>query len=761
MGIIGCKLDFNYNQNENQEEVKTDENILKKMYIDYNNSRNQEQYKINNNYDSKKYGSEKHDAIQSGYAQFEKNLKMNKNNFKSKNNKGKKTFGLKKSKGEIENNSDELIIITPNKTNNNHYFENCNNEITDEYTIKNETGVYNNDNTDIKIKTNSENETKEDIKRIKKNSNIIILNDENNNKEMNNKKYNNIKTQKKTRNNSYINDKKKQIPKNNKLNSKSFVAKRKIITKKLDLNNPKNNNIVNDINKVIKKEENINKIKSIPENKKNNNNNVIKSYINRYNNKSVKNNNLNKTYKNKNNNNNINPLYNSFVLINSLNKNQKQQQQQTSTLENKNMQLKNILLQQLPLITKEEIIPNIERKTYQEDIIPIKGQKIPKKRNSNRKNYNQLYTEHNNYFLLKNNNEIMDKLKDIYEALYERNQLLNCQNENYKKCKSPDNMIHRRDTDFHVRNKSFSNNENYNMKNNEINNNSYFSLFNNSTNLSINFINKANKCTQSARGCENIIPYGNKNDDEKNFRYLQHKNNNLENLFSNYNNFDKKHYSGKKNTKNKTYINKVKPKLSNSKSFNSVNVLNLSDLNNNLLSQQYRDLIEVYIPQKESQTLIDTNIINNRIGSKCIFSYKKIDNYDTKIVLYDGDIFKVIDNMEEKDKEEEDNNKYKLLHRYFQITKNCFKYYNDINDAMNNNDKPLVQFDIRFIQNVEILENNFLEKYTINEKNVELVFCIYIKQNNDFFVFAHDNKKIATNIINILLFLMRYYEDKS
>ena len=235
----------------------------------------------------------------------------------------------------------------------------------------------------------------------------------------------------------------------------------------------------------------------------------------------------------------------------------------------------------------------------------------------------------------------------------------------------------------------------------------------------------------------------------------------IENLLSNYNNFDKKHYSGKKNTKNKTYINKVKPKLSNSKSFNSVNVLNLSDLNNNLLSQQYRDLIEVYIPQKESQTLIDTNIINNRIGSKCIFSYKKIDNYDTKIVLYDGDIFKVIDNMEEKDKEEEDNNKYKLLHRYFQITKNCFKYYNDINDAMNNNDKPLVQFDIRFIQNVEILENNFLEKYTINEKNVELVFCIYIKQNNDFFVFAHDNKKIATNIINILLFLMRYYEDKS
>jgi hypothetical protein len=53
-----------------------------------------------------------------------------------------------------------------------------------------------------------------------------------------------------------------------------------------------------------------------------------------------------------------------------------------------------------------------------------------------------------------------------------------------------------------------------------------------------------------------------------------------------------------------------------------------------------------------------------------------------------------------------------------------------------------------------------LEKYKINDKNIELVFCIYINQNNDFFVFAHDNKKIANSIINILLFLIRYYEDK-
>ena len=761
MGIIGCKLDFNYNQSENQEEVKMDESILKKIYFDYNNSNNQEQYKANNNYNTKNYGCEMNAGNASGYTQFENHLKMNKYNCKIKNNKEKKIFGLKKNKNDVDNNNDELIIITPNKNNNNYYLESFNNnEITDEYTIKNETGVYNNDNIDMK--TNNTNGVKEDNKKDKINSNLIIVNSQNNINETDNKKNNNIQIKNRVRNNSYVNDKKKQkqnIPNNNKLNSKSFIAKRKILTKKLDLNNPipkeqKKNNSTNDSNKDKNNEDNKTN-KSLPEHKKDNlaKNNVIKPYESRHNN-NLKNNNKNKNL-NKTSNNNINeynPLYESFQFKNNIKKNVNQQQ--TSTIENKNLQLKNILLQQLPLITKEEIIPNIERKTYQEDIIPIKGQKIPKNRNLNKKNINQLCTEHNNYFLLKNNNEIMDKLKDIYQALAERNQLLNYQNNNYKKSKSPQNIynnsIHRKDTNYHGRNKSFSNNGSYTIRNNNDYNNSFFSLFNNSTNLSINFINKANKCTQSARRCQKIKTYKNKGN-EKNYKYSENSNY-ICNPFSNYNNFDKKHYSGKKN---KTCIKKVKPKISNSKSFN--NALNISDIqNNNKFSQQYRDLIEVYMPQKEGQTLIDCNIINNIVGNKCLYSYKKIDNYDTKIVLYDGDLYKVIDNMNEENKEE----KYKLLPRYFQITKNCFKYFNDMNEAINNNDKPLVQFDIRFIQNVEIVENNFLEKYKINDKNIELVFCIYINQNNDFFVFAHDNKKIANSIINILLFLIRYYEDK-
>ena len=778
MGIIGCKVDFFYNQNEIQEEVKMDknnDNILKKICIEFNNSTNQDQYKTNYNYETRNYGIEKHDDI-TEFANFEKNYKKNKNSFKVKSNKGKKIFGLKKNRGEIDNN-DELVIITPGKDNN-IFLESFNNDITDEYTIKNETAVYNNENNDMK--TNNLNEIKEEEKNNKeKKNNIIIINNQDINKE--NVKDNNNKNKKKLRKSFYNNDKKVQKINNNN-NSKSFIMKKKLLSKKLNLNNPlqkseetnnnniseRNNNIeteMNNINNNAQKEKSKNK--SLPNYKKKKNtkiNNIKENNIKIDNNSNNYNKiNNNRSYNNFNylKNNYFYPLYSSFKLSNFINNSKNQK---TSTLD-QNIQLKNILLHQLPLIKKEEILPNIERKTYQEDIFPIKNQNIP---NNNkileREYYNQIYTGKNKYFLFNNNNQIMDQLNDIYNVLYTRNNFLNYNQKNYKKSKSPgnsyDNQIFKRDTNFHVRNKSFSNNYNYTMNNDNNNNNSFFSLFNNSTNLSINFINKANKFTQPSDVFKKSLSYvnkkyENKNNNNNNYRYKQ--NNNIGNPFLNYNNFDKNHYSGKKNTKNKTYLKKVKPKLSNSKTFN--NIMNISDINNiNILSQQYRDLIEVYMPQKEGITLIDNEIINNFIGNKYILSYKKINNFDTQKILYDGELYKVIDNMENENKDKD--NKYKLLPRYFQITKNCFRYYNDMNEAINEKDKPLVQFDIRFIQNLEIIENNFLEKYTINNKNVEIVFCIYIKQNNDFFVFAHNNKKIGKTVINIILFLIRYYEDR-
>ena len=238
------------------------------------------------------------------------------------------------------------------------------------------------------------------------------------------------------------------------------------------------------------------------------------------------------------------------------------------------------------------------------------------------------------------------------------------------------------------------------------------------------------------------------------------------NQFLNYNNFNKKNYSNIKNRKNKTYIKKVKPAIFNSRSYNNIfnneKRLNYSNndinMNHHLLSHEYRDLVEVNMPKLVEETLININIINSRIGNKYIYSYKKIDNFMNDIILYDGILYKVIDNMDNDNIDK--NNKYQLLERYFQITKNCFKYYNHIDEAIHEKDKPLVQFDIRYIEKIEIIENNFLINYKIEgEKDIKIIFCIYINQNNDFFIFAHNDRNFGKDVINILQFLQRYYED--
>ena len=179
----------------------------------------------------------------------------------------------------------------------------------------------------------------------------------------------------------------------------------------------------------------------------------------------------------------------------------------------------------------------------------------------------------------------------------------------------------------------------------------------------------------------------------------------------------------------------------------------------NLLSNPYKDIIEVYLPKKSGKSLIDNEIIRNIINNKYILSYKIINSLDTDKILYDGFIYKLIDNIEYYYNNED--YKYELLSRYFQITKNCFKYYNNIYEAINEKDKPLVQFDIRYIKSIEIMDKYILKNYKINgNKNIEIIFCIYLNQNNDFFVFAHNNLFIGNNIINILLFLKRYYAKK-
>ena len=768
MGIIGCEVDYNYKQKEMKKEVKIneDEDYLKKLYIEYKSKfpEMMSETEFINQYKSKYYSTKNKN--------YENNKSLHELNPEKKidkkilNEKINKKQNLNQDEINEKSNND-LIIITPrnNVIKDNSY----NNEITDEFTIKNESMVYNINNSKDKLKYS------QNLKDIKEEYNKDDKNKDNN-------KNNNNNNKRKININGY---------------SKSFISKKKInaiLNLNSQIEKPKEKNEITEYQ--VNNKQNNSKQKS--KSNTNKNNKILKKKIIRNNNKfeniniinnNINNHNHNKSYNNKKNY-NIPPLQDSFLFSNNI------ENYQASTLENQNIQLRNILLQQLPLFQKEEIIPKIERKTYQEDLIgfkeKIKNNNIllsePKKSSAlNRQKFNQLYDKHNNYLFVNNNHncindntEIIKKLNNIYQFLSKENDNIIKNNEKKlfkkRKSKSPKHTnnnipIANKETDF-LMIKNYCNNKKPNCNfstNNDNNNNSFFSLFNNSTNLSINFINKANKSARSRQKILSFLDRHNINENNDNNTDYIGFNNNITNPLFYYNKFNKGDIDIPKKIPFKNY-NKDKPLISYSKSYNNmINIIRRksnSDINKKNqnynkkpLTQRYRDLIEVYIPKKKEKSLISKEIINNIIGNKYIFNYEKIETFDTDQILYDGTIYKVIDNMEKTNNDE--TFKYKLVDRYFQITKNCFKYYNNINEAINKKDKPLVQFDIRYIDKLDILDNSILENYKIHgKKNVNIIFCIYLNQNNDFFVFVHDSINVGNNIINILLFLKRFYEKK-
>ena len=114
--------------------IEDNDNCLIKIYDGYNKKDN---FKHKNN-----------------YINFKNNNHKNiENNDEMKNNiLGKKLINLNMINS--DNNSDDLVIVTP-QINNNLNFENFTNEITDEYTIKNETIVYMNKGSEINENTNN------------------------------------------------------------------------------------------------------------------------------------------------------------------------------------------------------------------------------------------------------------------------------------------------------------------------------------------------------------------------------------------------------------------------------------------------------------------------------------------------------------------------------------------------------------------------------------------------------------------------------
>ena len=202
----------------------------------------------------------------------------------------------------------------------------------------------------------------------------------------------------------------------------------------------------------------------------------------------------------------------------------------------------------------------------------------------------------------------------------------------------------------------------------------------------------------------------------------------------------------KKNKDNKEYKkNKsVEKKLINIEKENG-------KVNSHILFHQYRDITEICLPSLED-SLINNNLTESCINNKVILNYNKLNHFNSSIVLYDGNLYKVLDRK---------NSGFKVSKRYFQIKKNCFKYYKDIESAKNDKlNQPLVQFDIRHIKDLQIVDQNFLKDIKIEGKDIEFVFSIYLYQNDDFFVFATDNENYGNSIFNLLNLLKNYYKDK-
>ena len=218
-----------------------------------------------------------------------------------------------------------------------------------------------------------------------------------------------------------------------------------------------------------------------------------------------------------------------------------------------------------------------------------------------------------------------------------------------------------------------------------------------------------------------------------------------------------------------TDINKIKNKklyniifqniIDNEENNNNIKTDNKDDINNidQMLSVKYRDAIDLDISSINlKESLIDKSLIGANINNKIIFNFSKLENISTSQILFDGVIYKVVDNTI--------NNTgkiFKIMERYFQVKKNCFRYFNNIQLARYNSDKPLVQFDIRHIKELKIIDNKIFDEYNLNGKKIEFSFAIFLNQNSDFFVFILDNKNFGNSLFSLMNLLKNYYEDKN
>ena len=159
------------------------------------------------------------------------------------------------------------------------------------------------------------------------------------------------------------------------------------------------------------------------------------------------------------------------------------------------------------------------------------------------------------------------------------------------------------------------------------------------------------------------------------------------------------------------------------------------------------DFIRVMIPFEGSQ--IYPNLINNSTNNVFTLSYNNLNKFNDNSILYDGNLYKVVNT---------NNGQTKLILRYFQITKKHFRYYNNIYSQLIYNQNPLVQFDLRQIEDIETINVNLLNNLV--ELKIEFCFSIILINNIDFFIFATKDKLFGECVFNVLKLLKKYYEDE-
>ena len=214
-----------------------------------------------------------------------------------------------------------------------------------------------------------------------------------------------------------------------------------------------------------------------------------------------------------------------------------------------------------------------------------------------------------------------------------------------------------------------------------------------------------------------------------------------------------------KRIKNKRLFNLISQNFINNDEINNNNINDIksNDINNidEILSVKYRDAFEMDISSINiKESLIDKELIESNINNKIIVNFSKLKNISTSQILFDGIIYKVVDNCSNNSEK-----KFKIMERYFQLKKNCFRYFNNIQLARYNPDKPLVQFDIRHIKDLKIVDNKIFDEYDLNGKKIEFSFSIFLNQNSDFFVFILDNKNFGNSLFGLINLLKNYYED--